>query len=69
MSLSDQALCFMAGANSIFSSETQRMLTLARTNDYDADREMLTVLGLRPRRPANADRTTAATRSAEAAAV
>jgi biotin synthase len=66
MTLSDQALCFMAGANSIFSSETQRMLTLAKTNDYDADREMLQVLGLRPRRPANA---TVLTHPAETATV
>ncbi len=63
MSLSDQALCFMAGANSIFSSETGRMLTLATTNDYDADREMLTILGLKPREPF-ADRAAAATVSA-----
>jgi biotin synthase len=50
LSLSDQALCFMAGANSIFSSETRQMLTRAVPSpDYDADRELLNVLGLKPR--------------------
>jgi len=50
LSLSDQALCFMAGANSIFSSETGQMLTKAVPSpDYDADRELLTILGLKPR--------------------
>jgi biotin synthase len=29
LSLSEQAICFLAGANSIFSSETRRMLTEA----------------------------------------
>ena len=51
MSFSDQALCFMAGANSIFSSETQRMLTLAPSPDYDADLAMLNLMGLTPREP------------------
>ena len=38
MSASDQALCFMAGANSIFSSEEKIMLTKAvPCADYDAD--------------------------------
>src|ERR1700690_750474 len=50
LSGSDQALCFMAGANSIFSSETGQMLTKAVPSpDYDADRELLNVLGLKPR--------------------
>ena len=50
LSASDQALCFMAGANSIFSSETGQMLTQAvRTHDYDADRELLSSLGLKVR--------------------
>ncbi|HZK82575.1 MAG TPA: biotin synthase BioB [Humisphaera sp.] len=50
LSVSDQALCFMAGANSIFSSETRQMLTKAVPSpDYDADRELLGVLGLKPR--------------------
>jgi biotin synthase len=51
MSVSDQALCFMAGANSIFSSDTKRMLTLAPTHDYDADKALLDLLGLKPRMP------------------
>ena len=50
MSASDQALCFMAGANSIFSSETGQMLTKAVPSpDYDADRELLNTLGLKMR--------------------
>jgi biotin synthase len=52
MSFSDQALCFMAGANSIFSSENKIMLTKAVASpDYDADRAMLDVMGLRLRAP------------------
>jgi len=52
MSVSDQALCFMAGANSIFSSEAKVMLTKAAASpDYDADRALLNVLGLTPREP------------------
>jgi biotin synthase len=52
MSFSDQALCFMAGANSIFSSENKIMLTKAVASpDYDADRAMLDVMGLRTRAP------------------
>jgi len=50
MSQSDQAFCFMAGANSIFSSEERKMLTRAvPCSDYDADLEMLNTLGLHPR--------------------
>jgi biotin synthase len=52
MSASDQALCFMAGANSIFSSDDRKMLTRAVPSpDYDADRELLDVLGLKMRPP------------------
>ena len=52
MSVSDQALCFMAGANSIFSSDDQKMLTKAVPSpDYDADRQMLDLLGLKMRPP------------------
>jgi biotin synthase len=52
LSLSEQALCFLAGANSIFSSDTRSMLTKAVPSpDYDADREMLKVLGLKMRPP------------------
>jgi len=50
LSVAEQALCFLAGANSIFSSETETMLTKAVPSPgYDADRAMLEVLGLRPR--------------------
>jgi biotin synthase len=53
MSVSDQALCFMAGANSIFSSETGMMLTKAVPSpDYDQDQELLNILGLKARPPA-----------------
>lgn len=52
LSASEQALCFLAGANSIFSSETETMLTKAVPSpSYDADRVLLEVLGLRPRAP------------------
>jgi biotin synthase len=45
MSPSDQALCFLAGANSIFSSDDQKMLTRAvPCADYQADRKLLDVL-------------------------
>jgi biotin synthase len=49
--VSDQAMCFMAGANSIFSSDTRRMLTVAPSPDYDADRELFQILGLQRREP------------------
>jgi len=48
----EQALCFMAGANSIFSSDDQKMLTVTTPcPDYDADQEMLNLLGLEMRPP------------------
>jgi biotin synthase len=47
-----QALCFLAGANSIFSSETEFMLTKAVPSpSYEADRELLNALGLVMRAP------------------
>ncbi len=50
MSVSDQALCFLAGANSIFSSDTKQMLTRAVPSpDYDEDLSLLNVLGLTTR--------------------
>jgi biotin synthase len=50
LSVSDQAMCFMAGANSIFSSENGQMLTLAVPSPkYDADQALLGLLGLKPR--------------------
>ena len=52
LSVSDQAMCFMAGANSIFSSDDRKMLTHAvPCNDYEADRQLLNILGLRQRPP------------------
>ena len=72
MGFSDQALCFMAGANSIFSSEQRIMLTKAvPCADYDADRAMLDVMGLKQRPPfkdGRPDYVTAAAESAVAAA-
>ena len=50
LSMAEQAFCFLAGANSIFSSETETMLTKAVPSPrYDADRAMLELLGLRAR--------------------
>jgi biotin synthase len=50
MGVADQALCFLAGANSIFSSEKNIMLTDAvPCADHQSDRELLSSLGLRPR--------------------
>jgi len=50
LSMSDQALCFLAGANSIFSSEDRIMLTSAvPCADHKSDRHLLDTLGLRPR--------------------
>ncbi len=47
-----QALCFLAGANSIFSSETEFMLTKAVPSpSYDADAALLDALGLVMRAP------------------
>lgn len=52
MTPSDQAFCFMAGANSIFSSEQKIMLTkVASTFSYDEDKALLNQLGLKIRRP------------------
>ena len=52
LSFAEQALCFLAGAGSIFSSETGAMLTRAVPSpNYDADRDLLAQLGLRVRPP------------------
>jgi biotin synthase len=54
MGLSDQALCFLAGANSFFSSERRIMLTSAvPCADHRADDAMLKTSGLRAWRPAS----------------
>jgi len=46
MSTSDQALCFMAGANSIFAGE--KLLTTPNPS-FDEDKAMFNMLGLTPR--------------------
>jgi biotin synthase len=52
LSTAEQALCFLAGANSLFSSETKTMLTAAVPSPaYDTDQAMLALLGLQPRQP------------------
>jgi len=60
LTVPEQALAFLAGANSIFSSDTGSMLTKAVPSpDYDADREMLNRLGLKMRAPFKNARPTA----------
>jgi len=46
MSLSEQAMCFMAGANSIFAGD--KLLTTPNPN-FNNDQKMFTLLGLTPR--------------------
>lgn len=46
MSTEEQALCFLAGANSIFAGD--KLLTTPN-NDVDADKQMFKLLGLKPR--------------------
>ena len=43
MSLAEQALCFLAGANSIFAGD--KLLTTANP-EFDADKDMFSSLGL-----------------------
>jgi biotin synthase len=53
MSFSDQALCFLAGASSFFTSERGMMLTEAvPCDEHNTDRQLLDTLGLVPRTPA-----------------
>ncbi|KAG0498085.1 hypothetical protein HPP92_002776 [Vanilla planifolia] len=47
-SIPEQALCFLAGANSIFTGE--KLLTTPN-NDFDADQQMFKILGLTPKAP------------------
>jgi biotin synthase len=48
----EQALCFLVGANSIFSSDDGHMLTVTTPcPGYDADQQMLNLLGLESRAP------------------
>jgi biotin synthase len=46
MSVEEQAMCFMAGANSIFTGE--KLLTTSNPS-FDSDKEMFALLGLQPR--------------------
>ncbi len=46
MSIAEQALCFMAGANSIFAGD--KLLTTANP-EFNADMEMFKILGLSPK--------------------
>lgn len=46
MSIAEQALCFMAGANSIFAGD--KLLTTSNPS-FDADNTMFQLLGLKPR--------------------
>lgn len=48
MTLAEQALCFMAGANSIFAGE--KLLTTPNP-DFDTDMQMFKTLGLKARQP------------------
>ncbi|UAY53308.1 biotin synthase BioB [Ferruginibacter albus] len=48
MSIAEQALCFMAGANSIFAGE--KLLTTPNP-DFDTDMQMFKMLGLTARKP------------------
>ncbi len=48
MSIPEQALCFMAGANSIFAGD--KLLTTPNPT-FDNDMQMFDILGLKPRRP------------------
>lgn len=68
LSASDQALCFLAGANSLFSSENKQMLTEAVPSpDYDSDRLMFEALGLTMREPFKRTDSAACTDSAASA--
>jgi biotin synthase len=53
MNYEQQALCFLAGANSIFSGE--KLLTTPNP-DFDVDREMFSLLGLKPRESFKAEK-------------
>ena len=52
-SMPEQALCFLAGANSIFTGE--KLLTTPN-NDFDADQLMFKLLGLVPKAPSSKQR-------------
>ncbi|GJN04071.1 hypothetical protein PR202_ga21586 [Eleusine coracana subsp. coracana] len=61
-SMPEQALCFLAGANSIFAGE--KLLTTAN-NDFDADQMMFKILGLIPKAPSFGDEEVAALATTE----
>lgn len=54
MSLEGQALCFLAGANSIFAGD--KLLTTPNP-DFNSDMEMFKLLGLTPRKPFKGEKT------------
>ncbi len=56
MSTEAQALCFLAGANSIFSGE--KLLTTPNP-DAKSDQEMFSILGLKPAKPFTTQKSTA----------
>lgn len=61
MSIAEQAMCFMAGANSIFAGE--KLLTTPNP-DFDTDMQMFKTLGLTPRKAfKDAEKETLATTS------
>ena len=67
-SASEQALCFMAGANSFFSSDTKVMLTSAVPSPaYDEDKALLNLLGMKMRPPFKDETITGETEVAEVA--
>ena len=51
-SVPEQAMCFLAGANSIFTGD--KLLTTPN-NDFDADQQMFKLLGLIPKAPSFAE--------------
>lgn len=53
MSIEGQALCFMAGASSIFAGDT---LLTAPNPEFNEDMEMFSLLGLVPKESVNADK-------------
>ncbi|HTB51285.1 MAG TPA: biotin synthase BioB [Ferruginibacter sp.] len=62
MSIAEQALCFMAGANSIFAGE--KLLTTPNP-DFDTDMQMFKLLGLTARKPFKDRATTQETAAVE----
>jgi biotin synthase len=63
MSVAEQALCFMAGANSIFAGD--KLLTTPNPN-FNEDMKMFEVLGLYPRQPFKEKKSSSYTETLEA---